>query len=193
MEQLIKEGLIEESQWSDNLFKYRSYDVILFPQITFYLIENQNSRHKNNLIAIYKESRLQQDWIKQILLVRMHYTQTILRRISISRTLATRSKNSFSQEREFLSQGNEVEGSTRKNVWLQIILKESQFQKGRIFFVRIRIDLFSYVVSWSRGLKWIKQEFKMAAQVCSADDIWRVRSLLFLKVNFAGLWVRLTI
>ena len=34
--------------------------AILFPQIAFYLIENQNSRYKNNLIAIQGESRFWQ-------------------------------------------------------------------------------------------------------------------------------------
>ena len=48
MERLIKEGLDEESLWSDNLFKYRAHDVILFPQIACYLIESQNSRYKKN-------------------------------------------------------------------------------------------------------------------------------------------------
>ena len=29
MERLVKKGLIEDSQWLDNLFKYRAYDAIL--------------------------------------------------------------------------------------------------------------------------------------------------------------------
>lgn len=52
MEWLVKKGVIEESQWLDNLFKYPAYDAILNRILSY---ENQNSCYKNNLIAVQED------------------------------------------------------------------------------------------------------------------------------------------